>query len=752
MKRKLFLLALLPLLVGCNSQTPLKEVITLEDQYFSLIPQEMASYLTASTSQEQFLALLNHSNNKANRQDYAKKVLVNIPCEEESNHRIIYSSKDGKVIKEVTTNYFEIDNPIPGYCYEYEIYSSNSQLKEYVGKAYIKNDTNLTVRYINVDNVSNVRDLGGWPTSSGHTVKYGLLYRGGELNATHKLNESGKNKLKNELGIKLEIDLRNDGDAKGQKCPVFGDISFGGYDVSYYRDSSAFSYYDDVVKNENSKKILRNIFSKLGDINSYPSYFHCVAGADRTGTLAALILGSLGVSEEDIIRDYELTSFSTEGNRWRAAANEGETDFDFSNNDISSGTEARIMNLLNDIKNKDDSIGNLQDKFIDTLVTDCGIDIDDIHKMQVIMLGLTRDTNSNSHVQETCTTGGIAIYPYDLKQLVINTDPIGHKYIRQGGVAVCEHCNDTILVKEGQMDIKNGYHFFKEVATVTDMNNHVYEVNSRDFMLEKEYAYKDNVPFVINYKDGEKEYLILQIYSLFIGSEEELFDINKYSYDLVDIDNNVSTYGYYLLTNDVVLTKDWEKKYSLGLSSTKTIHTGFKGIFDGNNKTISNFNCVDKDASLVYIMANEGIIKNLTINGSSTNSSEGSDFIASYTYGGSFINLNINCDLNSGSPIFNSSALLGVIGYLNNIEDEIIIDNVTISGNNTDISYGFAIGLFYMNDINNIFTNYNLLKVTNSKISGFSNLYGYYSQKDSNYMSYLASNASGNIFNGFVVE
>ena len=39
-------------------------------------------------------------------------------------------------------------------------------------------------------------------------------------------------------------------------------------------------------------------------------YFHCAAGRDRTGTLAILLLGTLGVSESDMAKDFELTYFS----------------------------------------------------------------------------------------------------------------------------------------------------------------------------------------------------------------------------------------------------------------------------------------------------------------------------------------------------------------------------------------------------------------------------------------------------------
>ena len=55
----------------------------------------------------------------------------------------------------------------------------------------------------------------------------------------------------------------------------------------------------------------------MANENNYPIYFHCNAGADRTGTLAILIEALLGVSEEDITKDFELTTFSIYGARYR---------------------------------------------------------------------------------------------------------------------------------------------------------------------------------------------------------------------------------------------------------------------------------------------------------------------------------------------------------------------------------------------------------------------------------------------------
>lgn len=141
------------------------------------------------------------------------------------------------------------------------------------------------VRWINSE-TSNMRDIGGWACDGG-TVRYGLLYRSGDLNARDE------NLLINELGINTECDLTADG------APAFpGKMRFIGH--------TSYAMYS--LANVGAWRTnLRGIFDavKYGD----PVVFHCSMGADRTGTLACILEGLLGVSQSDIDKDYELTSF-----------------------------------------------------------------------------------------------------------------------------------------------------------------------------------------------------------------------------------------------------------------------------------------------------------------------------------------------------------------------------------------------------------------------------------------------------------
>ena len=144
----------------------------------------------------------------------------------------------------------------------------------------------------------NIRDLGGWACDGG-TIKYGKLFRGGEVYAAD--TELIKT-LHDEIGIRAELEL--------QGTDVNEDYSVIGADVDFCcptEGGAYWAYY--TLKNEAS---MREAFRFILDSvrRDRPLYFHCSAGADRTGTIACLIEALLGVSQSDIDKDYELTSFN----------------------------------------------------------------------------------------------------------------------------------------------------------------------------------------------------------------------------------------------------------------------------------------------------------------------------------------------------------------------------------------------------------------------------------------------------------
>lgn len=165
------------------------------------------------------------------------------------------------------------------------------------------------VRMIYTPSVWNVRDLGGWACTGGR-VKYGKIFRGGHFGS---ITDADKSTLVDWLGIATDIDLRNNSET--------GSISTSplGSSVEYFHQSLDF-YANAVSTSAASARtvaVLKKVMACVAA--NKPCYFHCMSGADRTGTIAYLLLSLLGVSQSDKDKEYELTAFSDEadGKRFR---------------------------------------------------------------------------------------------------------------------------------------------------------------------------------------------------------------------------------------------------------------------------------------------------------------------------------------------------------------------------------------------------------------------------------------------------
>ncbi len=159
-------------------------------------------------------------------------------------------------------------------------------------------------RCLQIDGVSNTRDIGGLHTENGLRIKQGMLYRGANLDS---ITENGIAYMRNTLGIRTDMDLRSQNEANNSTVSPLGDgINYAVLDGRYYLGEKG-------IDAEGSKEIVANEIRMLADPDNYPIYFHCHIGRDRTGTLAMLVEALLGVREIDIRMDYELSVFSEAG-------------------------------------------------------------------------------------------------------------------------------------------------------------------------------------------------------------------------------------------------------------------------------------------------------------------------------------------------------------------------------------------------------------------------------------------------------
>ncbi len=250
-----------------------------------------------------------------------------------------------------------------------------------------------SLRPIGIEGAWNVRDIGGWKNEKGERVAYQKIYRGSRLNASENRPAFLGNgeSVFHSLAIQTEIDLRTpEADDSGQSQGIMPNIQYCKAPILAY--NYIFPDFSDPeharVYEEKTGDSLRSIFRVLGTESSYPIYFHCNAGADRTGTLAYLIEGLLGVSEEDLVRDFELTSFSRSGKRWRSAIDSESKTFDPSGvmqNDNLNYVAFGKMNAY--MKEKyGTASGNLKEAIENYLTQEFSIPLSQIETMRCLLL------------------------------------------------------------------------------------------------------------------------------------------------------------------------------------------------------------------------------------------------------------------------------------------------------------------------------------------------------------------------------
>ena len=165
-------------------------------------------------------------------------------------------------------------------------------------------------RWIRMPDVSNVRDIGGWKTADGkYKIRQGLLYRGGEFDKGAHLTAEGERVITEVLKLKTDIDLRTFWGIEG------GLTEYPLKKLGIRQVLLPFPPMD--YGKPGSKKNIAELFHLLADRSIYPAYCHCAGGADRTGAAIFLLEALLGLEDEDLFTDFELTSFSKYGKRSR---------------------------------------------------------------------------------------------------------------------------------------------------------------------------------------------------------------------------------------------------------------------------------------------------------------------------------------------------------------------------------------------------------------------------------------------------
>ncbi len=173
-------------------------------------------------------------------------------------------------------------------------------------------------RQIEFENVPNFRDIGGYRTRDGRTVAWRRLFRSGELRS---MTRSDLARLRGELGLAAVIDLRSVFEVKHRGMGLLDGAGFRYYNVSFIPDggrpnaelpryegfTSMGEFYVDLMRQKGFGKRIVEALEIIAEPENHPLVFHCAAGKDRTGILAAVLLDILDVADEDIEMDYALS-------------------------------------------------------------------------------------------------------------------------------------------------------------------------------------------------------------------------------------------------------------------------------------------------------------------------------------------------------------------------------------------------------------------------------------------------------------
>lgn len=207
-----------------------------------------------------------------------------------------------KIVLEKDVTHTTVSNLYTGTDYFWRVIAMRSDEKYAESKVSSFTTAKDEVRWIDVDGVRNVRDIGGWTG-----LNQGMVYRGSELNlvGNHglQITDKGRKVMVDELGIKTDLDFRGASENGSSISPIGPNVYWCNKPIAGFLSAFSNSY--------------SSVLKLFADPANYPIYMHCWGGADRTGTLALMLEGLCGVSEENLSIDLELTSFSIFGYRYR---------------------------------------------------------------------------------------------------------------------------------------------------------------------------------------------------------------------------------------------------------------------------------------------------------------------------------------------------------------------------------------------------------------------------------------------------
>ena len=161
-------------------------------------------------------------------------------------------------------------------------------------------------RRIVLGKMLNLRDLGGYPTADGRTTRWGVLLRGDNPMGLTDADVQ----LLLERNITTIVDLRSPAEARQFPDELTARSGFSchfipmstGEKLPNEEELIGLGYFRTLERKDTIRAVLETITDAPGGV-----LFHCMAGKDRTGCIAALLLTLAGVDRLDILADYQVS-------------------------------------------------------------------------------------------------------------------------------------------------------------------------------------------------------------------------------------------------------------------------------------------------------------------------------------------------------------------------------------------------------------------------------------------------------------
>lgn len=167
-------------------------------------------------------------------------------------------------------------------------------------------------RVVDLEGCFNFRDLGGYPTGDGRTVRWQRVYRS---DALHALTAADVARVRDDLGVAAVVDLRSTAELEAEQARWIEPENIRFHHLPLYDgqrtrsdelppiDTLSERY---VLLVEFAKPQIARVLTTIAEAEG-PVVYHCAAGKDRTGVVSAVLLGLLGVRDEIIVADYAAT-------------------------------------------------------------------------------------------------------------------------------------------------------------------------------------------------------------------------------------------------------------------------------------------------------------------------------------------------------------------------------------------------------------------------------------------------------------